>query len=84
MHTYFKKGSHSARTKNDFVVNRAKTTTFGEKSLRTLGRKISNSLPEDIKDLTSLPKYTVFIKTWYGPECRCNICGYSGKSYHYP
>ena len=39
MHTYFQKGSHSARTKNDFVVNRAKTTTFGEKSLRTLGRK---------------------------------------------
>ena len=39
MHTYFQKGSHSARTKNDFVVNRAKTTTFGEKSIRTLGRK---------------------------------------------
>ena len=38
MHTYFKKDSHSARAKDDFVVNRAKTT-FGEKSLRILGRK---------------------------------------------
>ena len=33
MHTHFKKGLHSAREKNDLVVNRAKTTTFGEKSL---------------------------------------------------
>ena len=35
MHTYFKKGSHSSRRKNDLVINRAKTTTFGEKGLRT-------------------------------------------------
>ena len=29
MLTCFKKGSHSGRRKNDLVVNRAKTTTFG-------------------------------------------------------
>ena len=34
MHTHFKKVSHSAWRKNELVVNRAKTTTFGEKSLR--------------------------------------------------
>ena len=39
MCTYFKKGSHSSRRKNDLVVNRAKTATFGEKSLRTLDLK---------------------------------------------
>ena len=54
MHIYFKKGSHSARRRNDLVVNRAKSATFVEKSLRTLGPKIWNSLPEDVKDLTSL------------------------------
>ena len=58
MHIYFKKGSHLARRKNDLVVNRAKTTTFGEKSLRTLEPNIWNSLPEDFKDLTSLQKFT--------------------------
>ena len=47
---YFKKDSHSARRKNGLVANRAKTTTFGEKSLRVLGSKIWNSLPEDVKD----------------------------------
>ena len=44
MYTYFKKGSHSAKRKNDLVVNREKTTTFGKKSLRTLKQKIWNSL----------------------------------------
>ena len=64
MHTYFKKGSHSAGRKNNLVVNRAKTTTFGEKSLRTLGPKFWSSLLKDVKDLTSLQKFTEFIKTW--------------------
>ena len=39
MHTYLKKGSQSARRKNDLVINRAKTTPFGEKSQRTLGTR---------------------------------------------
>ena len=42
MHSYFKKGSHSASRKNDLVVYRA------------LGPKIWNSQPEDVRDLTSL------------------------------
>ena len=82
-HTFFKQGWHSARRKNDLVINRVKTTTFGEKSLKTLGPKIWNSSPEDVKDLTSLPKFTEFIKTWYRTEQKCNICKYSGNSYHY-
>ena len=39
INTYFKKGSHSARRKNDLIINREKTTMFVEKSLRTLGPK---------------------------------------------
>ena len=69
MNTYFKKDSHYARRKNDLVINRARTTTFGEKSLRTLGPEIWNSLPEDVKDLTSLQKFTESIKTWHEPKC---------------
>ena len=70
---------HTDFRRNGLVVNRAKTTKFDEKILRTLGPKIWNSLPEDVKDLLSLPKFNGFIKTWYGPECRCNICKYSGN-----
>ena len=64
MYIHFKRGSRSVGRKNDLVVNRAKTITFGEKSLRILGPKTWNSLPEDVKDLTSLPKFTEIIKTW--------------------
>ena len=46
MHTYFEKGLHSARRKNDLAVNRAKTKTVSEASLRTLGPKISNFVTE--------------------------------------
>ena len=56
MCTYFKKGSHSARRKNDLVVNRAKTTTFGEKSVRILEPKIWNPLPEGVKDFNFFSK----------------------------
>ena len=66
MYTYFKKGLHSASRKNDLVVNRAKTKTFSEKSLRVLGPKIWNSLPEDVKDLTSFQKFKEFIKIGLG------------------
>ena len=35
IHTCFKKGSHSAQRKNDLIVNRAKTATFGILYLKT-------------------------------------------------
>ena len=54
MHGYFKKGSHTCRRKIELVVNEAKTSMFGEKSLRTLRRKIWNSLPEDVKDFMEI------------------------------
>ena len=62
INTYFKKGLHYGRRKNDLVVNRVKIRTFGEKSLKTLEPKIWNSLPEGDKDVISLPKFTEFIK----------------------
>ena len=64
MHIHFKRSSRSVGRKNYLVVNRAKTITFGEKSLRILGSKTWNSLAEDVKDLTSHPKFTEIIKTW--------------------
>ena len=64
MHIHFKRSSRSVGRKNYLVINRAKTITFGEKSLRILGPKTWNSLAEDVKDLTSHPKFTEIIKTW--------------------
>ena len=48
---------------------------------RTLDLKFG--IYEDIKDLTSVQKFTVIIKTWSGQECKCNICKYLDDPYHY-
>ena len=47
----------------------------------TLGPKIWNSLPDNVKELTPPQKFTEFIKIWYRPECKCNIWKYSDDTY---
>ena len=64
MRTYSEKDPHCARRKEDLFVNRTKTTELYEMCLKTLGANIWNSLAEEVKDLTSLPQFTEFIKTW--------------------
>ena len=43
------------------------TITYGAKSLKTLGPKIRNQLPEGIKPETSYTKFKEYIDTWFGP-----------------
>ena len=59
---------------NDILVKHHNTMTYGTKSLKTLGPKIWNQLPEDIKSETSYTKFKEYIDTWFGPKCRCNVC----------
>ena len=58
---------------NDILVKHHNTITCGTKSLKTLGPKIWNQLPEDIKSETSYTKFKEHIDTWLGPKCRCNM-----------
>ena len=62
--TYFEKDPQCARRKEDFFVNRTKTTELHELCLKTLEANIWNSPAEEVKDLTSLPQFTELIKTW--------------------
>ena len=53
--------------------------TCGAKRIRckenkTLGPKIWNQLPGDIKSETSYTKFKEYIDTWLGPKCRSNEC----------
>ena len=59
---------------NDILVKHRNTIKYGDKSLKTLGPKIWNQLPENIKSETSFPRFKEFIGTWFGPKCRCNVC----------
>ena len=48
--------------------------TFGKKSLRIFGPKISNSLPYHIKSSKNLETFKTFIKNLDGGNCKCVIC----------
>ena len=64
----------SARRPNNIAVVRTNTNTYGRKSLRSLGPRIWNSLPEHIKVETSHAHFRSLINTWFGKECHHNLC----------
>ena len=59
---------------SDMVKHHNTITTYGAKSLKTLGPKIWHQLPGDIKSETSYTKFKEYIDSSFGPKCRCNVC----------
>ena len=59
---------------NNIAVKHHNTAKYGDKSLNTLGPKIWNSLPENIKAESSYKHFKEYIETWMGPTCNCYIC----------
>ena len=56
----FIQNTSSVRNYNNLIVHAHRTATYGDKSLKTLGPKIWNSLPENIKSLQSFSKFKSF------------------------
>jgi len=50
-----------------------KTNTIGANSLKSRGARLWNTLPDDIKNVTSTAIFRE-IKEWNGDKCNCNIC----------
>ena len=59
---------------HDIIVRHHNTATYCDKSLTGLGPKIWNKLSANIKSLTSITEFKEFIRTWFGPSCKCNVC----------
>ena len=57
-------------------VNQNHTTKCGNKSLRSLGHHIWNSLPKQIKEDTNYNKFKNYIDKWFGAKYKCNLCSY--------
>ncbi len=49
-------------------------TTYGKKSVGYYGTHIWNSLPNTIKQCTSLDNFKTMLKAWAGPKCICSMC----------
>ena len=63
---YSKVRQNSIVRQNDILVKRINTSSFGTQRLRSVGLKILNNLPSNVKSETSFPKFKEHIKTWLG------------------
>ena len=68
-----------SRRPNDLFRHHANGVTYGQNSLRFLGPKIWNSLPESVKDAQTLNIFKNLLSTWDGESCDCNMCRRIGK-----
>ena len=64
---------------NNISVKARKSATFRDKNLATLGPKIWNALPQNIKVENSYVKFKEYIATWFGPKCKCNVSSFNNS-----
>ena len=62
------------RTQGDYRVPQINTVHFGENSLRYLGPKIWEMVPEYMRNMESLEKFKSAINTWAPQKCPCRLC----------
>ena len=64
-------------------VSRVNQTTFGTRSIWYEGAKIWNHLPNSLKLAETLEIFKSLIKTWEGPNCKCNFCKNFGMDHYF-
>ena len=64
---------------NNIQVNVYKTAKYSDKSLKTLGRHIWNSLLEHMEAETNFNKFREYINQWFEPICKCYFFVYIDK-----
>ena len=80
MKDIFYQSPYASHKEHNLFVQRHNTVRFGQKSLKTLGPQIWNSLPENIRLETNLTNFKSSIKKWFGPKCACNLCSFQNQS----
>ena len=79
MKDIFRLNTRRTETGNDrLVVPAQNSRRYGSYTLRSLGPKIWNKLPSDLKNSVSLESFKSLIKLWSGPKCHCGSCTYLG------
>ena len=68
--------NRSSRNPYDLHHHRPNQVTFGKHSLRSLGPKVWNSLPNKIKSSETVNIFKRLIKQWSGIQCNYNVCKY--------
>ena len=61
-------------SRNRLTVKSQQSKRYGTDTLRSLGPKVWNSLPEEYRKCENLKIFQELIKTWSGPTCQCTKC----------
>ena len=67
----------SKKRKNFLEIPSRNTVKYRDKSIRSLGPRIWNGLPEEIKIEHSYDKFKEYLKTWYELQCTCSLCWFT-------
>ena len=65
---------YDLRHGNDSQLPKVHTTTYGIETISFLGNRIWSTLPNIIKQASTLPIFKSHIKCWKGENCNCRLC----------
>ena len=67
-------GDYNLRKQTDFVIPQVKSVNHDIESIRFLGPKIWEKLPNDLKNKESVDSSKTAIKRWKPESCPCRLC----------
>ena len=65
-----RESEYSLRRNHSLILPPYNTISFGKQSIRYTGPKVWNSLPNNLRQTTSLKEF------WSGTNCTCSVCCY--------
>ena len=65
---------YDLRHGNDSQLPKVHTTTYGIETISFLGNRLWATLPNVIKEASTLPIFKSHIKCWKGENCNCRLC----------
>ena len=66
--------TYNLRNANTFLLPMVHTVNYGTESVRYRGQRIWHSLPQEIKDSSSVQQFKNKIKYWNNEGCDCRLC----------
>ena len=66
--------SYNLRNKPSWKRDNVRTVKYGTETIRNMGPKTWELLPNDIRDSSSLPEFKAKIKMWKPVGCTCKLC----------
>ena len=67
-------GSYNLRNRTDFVIPQVKCVNHGLESVRFLGPKLWERLPNDLKNKESVGSLKTAIRRWKPESYPCRLC----------